>query len=163
MRSGTKAARRGSQRENYNASAELKRHVHNRELTLSARSITSLFGISLFSIACGPSESDFTEFTTYKSPDGSYFVIIDSAHSKLAFGPETIRMYVVKKDNRERNHIVSTKIANDGGGINDSNVRVQWTQSDVIKFCLSGVEQKDRVLEINVRKLSYTEKEENCS
>lgn len=125
--------------------------------------ITSLVVIMLFSTACGPSDSDFTEFSTYKSPDGSYFVIIDSARSKLAFGPETIRVHVVKKDKRVRNHVVTTKIANDGGGISDSNVKAKWVQADVIQFCLSGVEQEDNILEINVRKMSHTEENINCS
>ena len=137
--------------------------MHDRELTLSARLITSLVAITLFSTACGPSDSDFTEFSTYKSPDGSYFVINDSAHSKLAFGPETIRVYVVEKDKRLRNHIVTTKIANDGGGIRNSNVKAKWIQSEVIQFCFSGVEQKDNILEINVRTFSHTEFHETCS
>ena len=119
--------------------------------------------ITLFSTACGPSDSDFTEFSTYKSPDGGYFVIIDSAHSKLAFGPETIKVHVVEKDRRVRNHVVTAKIANDGGGISDSNVKAKWIKADVIQLCLSGVEQEDNILEINVRKLSYTEVKNNCS
>ena len=97
------------------------------------------------------------------SPDDKYYVIIDSAHSTLAFGPETIRVYVVAKDKRVRNHVVTTKIANDGGGINDSNVKPKWIQPDVIQFCLSGVEQEDSVLEINIRTLSHSEDKENCS
>ena len=125
--------------------------------------ITSLVVITLFLTACGPSDSDFTEFSTYKSPDGSYFVIIDSAHSKLAFGPETIRVHVVEKDKRVRNHVVTTKIANDGGGINNSNVKAKWVHTKVIQFCLSGVEQEDNILEINVQKLSHTEVYKNCS
>ena len=125
--------------------------------------ITSLVVITLFLTACGPSDSDFTEFSTYKSPDGSYFVIIDSAHSKLAFGPETIRVHVVEKDKRVRNHVLTTKIANDGGGISNSNVKAKWVHTKVIQFCLSGVEQEDNILEINVQKLSHTEVYKNCS
>ena len=125
--------------------------------------ITSLVVITFFLTACGPSDSDFTEFSTYKSPDGSYFVIIDSAHSKLAFGPETIRVHVVEKDKRVRNHVVTTKIANDGGGISNSNVKAKWVHTKVIQFCLSGVEQEDNILEINVQKLSHTEVYKNCS
>lgn len=123
----------------------------------------SLVAVTIFSTACGPSDSDFTEFSTYKSPDGRYFVIIDSAHSKLAFGPETIRVHVVEKDKKVRSHVVTTKIANDGGGISDSNVKAKWLQADVIQFCLSGVEQEANILEINVRKLSHTEVNKNCS
>jgi hypothetical protein len=123
----------------------------------------SVFAIAIFATACGPADSDFNEFSTYKSPDGQYFVIVDSARSALAFGPETIRVYVVEKEKRVRNHIVTTKIANDGGGISNANVKVTWIQSDTIKFCLTGVEQEDSVLEINLRTFSHTETKKNCS
>lgn len=130
---------------------------------MRVESITCLVAFTLLLTACGPSESDFTEFSTYKSPDGSYYVIIDSAHSKLAFGPETIKVYVVEKEKRIRNHIVTTKISNDGAGINSSNVKAKWIQSDVIQFCLSGVEQKDSVLEIDVRTHSHNKVEKKCT
>ena len=130
---------------------------------MSARLKAFILGTALLLSACGPSDSDFSEFSTSESPDGKFYVIIDSAHSTLAFGPETIRVYVIAKDKRVRNHVVTTKIANDGGGISNSNVKVKWVQVDVIQFCLSGVEQEDNVLEINVRKLSYTEANKNCS
>ena len=118
--------------------------------------------MTLLLTACGPSESDFTEFSSYDSPDGRYAVIIDSAHSKLAFGPETLRVYVVERENRVRNHVVTTKIANDGGGISDSNLKANWIRSDVIQFCLSGVEQKDSILEIDVRQRVYRKFEKRC-
>ena len=130
---------------------------------MSVRSIACVIGIALGSTACGPSDSDFTVFSSYKSPDGNHFVIIDSAHSALAFGPESIRVYVVDQDTRIRNHIITTKISNDGAGISHSNVTAEWVQSDVIKFCLTGVEQDDSVLEINVRTFLYTEGKENCA
>jgi hypothetical protein len=130
---------------------------------LSARLIAFVLGTALFASACGPSDSDFSEFSTFASPDGKYYVIIDSAHSKLAFGPETIRVYVVAKDKRVRNHVTTTKIANDGGGSNETNVKSKWIQPDVIQFCLSGVEQEDIVLEINMRTLSHSEVKGNCS
>ena len=130
---------------------------------MSVRLIAAVVGTALLSSACGPSDSDFSEFSTFKSPDGKYFVIIDSAHSRLAFGPETIRFYVAAKESRVRNHVVTTKIANDGGGINDSNVKPKWIQSDVIQFCLSGAEQEDTVVEINLRTLSHSEASGNCS
>ena len=130
---------------------------------MSIRLIAFVLGTALFASACGPSDSDFSEFSTFGSPDGKYYVIIDSAHSKLAFGPETIRVYVVAKDKRVRNHVATTKIANDGGGINDSNVKSKWIQPDVIQFCLSGAEQEDIVLEINIRTLSNSEVKGSCS
>jgi hypothetical protein len=109
---------------------------------------------------------------TYLNDDGGIFgkirvfcqaLIIDSAHSVLAFGPETIKVYVVEKDTRVRKHIVTTKIANDGGGISSSNVKAEWMQPEVIKLCLTGVEQEDSVLKINLRTFSHIAGKENCS
>ena len=117
----------------------------------------------LLSSACGRPESDFTEHSTYNSPDEDYSIIVDSAHSKLAFGPETLRFYMVKKESKERKHIVTTKIANDGGLITDENLRAEWIQNYVIQFCLSGAEQNNHILRINLRTLTYTEKNIECS
>jgi len=113
--------------------------------------------------ACGPSDSDFNEFSTYKSPDGRYFVIIDAARSKLAFGAETIRISVVEADDRDRREILRTKIANDGGGVGHANVKAHWVSPGVVRFCLSGDEQEDVVLEIDLKALSYFETTENCA
>ena len=130
---------------------------------MNIRLTTFLVFITLFVAACGPADSDFTEFSTYKSPDGNFYVIIDAAHSRFAFGPETIKVYVARKDMRVRNHIVTTRIANDGGGIREENVKARWLEPEVIHFCLSGAEQSDRVFEINVRSLLHTEESMECS
>lgn len=116
----------------------------------------------LFSSACGPSDSDFSDYSTFVSPDDKYNVIIDSAHSKLAFGPETIRVFVVGKDKGVRSHIVTMKIANDGGGISEENVKAIWIQPEILQLCLSGAEQDDSALEINVRSLSHTKENIKC-
>jgi hypothetical protein len=143
--------------------ADAKRHLHNRDLTSSVRSMVFILGATLASTACGPSDSDFTEFSTYKSPNGKYYVVVDSAHGVLAYGPETVRVSVIAQNHRVKNHVVTTKIANDGGGISDANVKVKWVQPDIVKFCLTGVEQADSVLEINLATLAHTEGQENCA
>ncbi len=119
-------------------------------------------GLTVVTSGCGPSDSDFKEFSTYESPDGKYTVLIDYAHSSFAFGPETIRVFVMPKGSRTRNHIVTTKISNDGG-ITAENIRAEWTGNDQIKFCLSGVEQEDSVLEINLPERSFSEVKEKCA
>lgn len=136
--------------------------IHNRELPLRIRIIVPVIAITFLVSACGPSDSDFKAFATYRSPDGKYTVTIDSAHSVLAYGPDTIRVYVSATGSRVRNHIVTTKISNDGG-IGPANISAEWTQRWTIKFCLNGVEQEDSVLEIDIRKLSHTERQEKCS
>ncbi len=137
--------------------------MKNRGPTLGARSIIFVLAISYFSAACGPTDSEFSEYSSFRSRDGEHLVVIDSAHSAFSFGPEMIRVYVVERSTRMRNHIVTTKIANDGGEISNSNIKAEWINSDVIKICLIGVEQKDSVLEINVQNLSHTERKETCS
>lgn len=119
-------------------------------------------GIAVFVTACGPSESDFKAFSTYDSPGGSHTIVIDYAHSLFAFGPETIRVFAVRKGSQDRSHVVTTRISNDGG-ITDRNIRAEWKHENLVEFCLSGVEQVDRVLIINLRDLSYTENEETCA
>ena len=122
----------------------------------------ALLGITVFIAACGQSDADFKEFSTYESPDGSNTIFVDYAHSIFAFGPEKIRVFVMRKGGQDRNHIVTTKVSNDGG-ITAKNIKAEWAQENVIKFCLSGVEQEDSVLVIDLRDLSYSEIEEKCA
>lgn len=126
------------------------------------RIMAFVLGIASYATGCGPSDADFSEFSTYETPDGKWVVVVDSAHSILAFGTETLRIYVSGVDTQARRHVVTTKIANDGAGITSANVSAEWMQTDILKFCLTGVEQQDSVLEINVRTLSYLERVEEC-
>ena len=116
--------------------------------------LVTILGIA----ACGPSDKDFTEFASYPSPRGSLTVIVDSAHSPLPFGPETIRIYLNPAGSQARNHVLTTKVANDGGGITDDNVQIKWLGEDRIQFCLSGDEQQDTLIEINLLNLQFSEK-----
>jgi len=110
-----------------------------------------------------PSDSDFSEFSAYEAPNGERTVVVDSAHSVLAYGAETIRVYVSGTDTGARTHVVTTKIANDGSDITSENVRAEWIHTDVLSLCLTGMEQDDRILEIDVRMLSYAERTQKCS
>lgn len=62
-----------------------------------------------------------------------------------------------------RSPVVSTKVANDGTGISPANVRAEWRTADSLRFCLAGVEQNDRVLDIDVQTLAYAERVEQCA
>ncbi len=112
---------------------------------------------------CGPSDANFSVFSTIQDQSGQHTVIIESAHSILANGPETIRVYVKSLGTGKLEHIVTTKIANDGGEISSTNIRSEWKNSNTLSLCLSGVEQEDRVLDIYVRTLSYSETVEKCA
>ena len=122
-----------------------------------------VLGVAIIAISCGPSDADFSEFANYVSPDEKHTVIVDSAHSILSYGPETIRIYVAEGSSQERRHVVTTKIANDGTGISPKNLEVMWIQVHIVRFCLSGVEQKDSVLEVNTRTFTFSERSERCS
>ena len=130
---------------------------------MRARPASCLAAITLLSTACAPSDADFREFATYASPDGAYRVVVLAANSKLAFGPHTLKVYSVEQDNGNRVHVVTTSLANDGSRLDGSNVSVSWIRPQVIRFCLSGAEQKDTVLEIDLRTRSQDEYEQACS
>lgn len=129
---------------------------------MDTRTIVITSGIFTCIVACGPSDADFTAFSSYRAPDGTQTVVADSAHSVLAYGPETVRFFVVGENSQERKHVLTTKISNDGTGITADNIRAEWVQPDVLRLCLTGVEQEGRVLEIDVQALSYVEEEQEC-
>ena len=114
-------------------------------------------------IGCDLSNADFSVFSTIQDQSGQDKVIIESAHSVLAYGPETIRVYVRNPNTGTRELVVTTKIANDGAGISTENIRSEWKNSRILSFCLSGVEQEDRILGINVETLFYSETIERCA
>lgn len=120
--------------------------------------LVTIIGIA----ACGPSDKDFSEFASYPSPRGSLTVIVAAAHSRLSFGSETIRIYVNPAGGRAKNHVLTTKISNDGGGITNDNIQIEWLGEDRIQFCLSGDEQQDTLIEINLLNLQFSEKLQPC-
>jgi hypothetical protein len=71
-------------------------------------------------------------------------------------------VFVTPKGSRARNHIVTTKISNDGG-ITTENIEAEWKGKNTIKFCMTGVEQEDSVLIINLQEHSYSEAKEKCA
>ena len=135
---------------------------HARERLVKLAGNLLALGFAAAASGCGPSDSEFIEFSTYRSPDGDYTVVVDYAHSMFAFGPETVRVFVMPRGSRARNHIVTTKISNDGG-ITAENIKAQWKDKNTIEFCMSGVEQEDSVLIINLHEHSYSEVKKKCA
>lgn len=127
------------------------------------KKILFIFGACISTISCGPSNADFVEFKRYTSPNLSQVVIVESAHSVLAYGPETVRFFVMVNEKDEKTHVLTTKIANDGGGVTDKNIQAEWLQDNIIKFCLTGDEQQDVIIEIDLGKGSYQKRKEQCS
>ena len=49
---------------------------------------------------------------------------------------------------------INTSISNDGAKIDDSNINIEWISEDMATITLSGTEQKDEVININVEDIS---------
>lgn len=98
------------------------------------------------------------QYGTYQSPGGYYTVEIYDTPSLGFYSSHPIDIYVIdEKRQPSRQHVVATLISDDGGGASPQNLRVRWTQPEIIQVCLSGEEQDTEIIEINVQSLAYTE------
>ena len=122
-----------------------------------------LTGIMLSIIGCGPSESEFTSFGSYQSPDKAHTLELDIARGRTVYSPVTLRVNLHATDSEDPKYMAKTKIAHDGGEITGSNIQVSWIRPDTVQLCLSGVEQEDQVLEIDVVKQSHRLLATDCS
>ena len=114
--------------------------------------------------ACGPSDSDFAEFDTFHSPDRKHRIVIETApKNSLAFAPEAIRFYLVGQDPNERNLLTTTTLANDGSGLIDENIRAKWIDSKTVRLCLSGAEQEDEAIVIDVETALFSVESAKCA
>ena len=120
-----------------------------------------IFYILIFS-GCGPSESDFKEYSRYLSPDNSSVVAVSLAPAKLAYGPTSVRIKLIEEKSGNLHHIVSTKVANDGVPLSDKNISATWIDVDTLNLCLSGDEQQDEKIEIKLSTASYSSSIEEC-
>ena len=113
--------------------------------------------------ACGPSDSDFVEFDTFHSPDRAHMVVVEMApKNSLAFSPEAIRVYLAGDDKSERQLLATTSLANDGSRITDKNIRADWIDARTIRLCLSGAEQDDEAIVIDVVAASFSVESAEC-
>lgn len=113
--------------------------------------------------ACGPSDSDFVEFDTFHSPDEKHRVVVEMApKSSFAFSPAAIRLYIAEQDKSERYLLATTSLANDGSRITDENIRAEWIDSNTVRLCLSGAEQDDETIVIDVVTASFSIESAKC-
>lgn len=113
--------------------------------------------------ACGPSEIDFTPHTTVQSPGGTLEAAIEVAHSKLAFGPATVRIRSRAIGVEEWRTIMTTKLANDGGAIHEQNITSGWRGDETLILCLSGAEQADTQIKVNLVSAVSSEARTQCN
>ena len=113
-------------------------------------------------MGCSPSDENYRVYATLPNPVNNRLVTIEKAQSVLAYGPETIRVYVKQLNASERVHRVTTKISNDGGEVSDENIQLTWKGEYRLSLCLSGDEQDDKLLEIDVEEKSFTETTMKC-
>jgi len=123
-----------------------------------------LFGVFLSVTACGPSDSDFTEFDTFYSPDEKHRVVVEMApKNSFAFSPETIRFQLAEQGTSERYLLGTTSLANDGSRIMAENIRATWIDSKTVRICLSGAEQDDEAIVIDVLTASFSVESAKCA
>ena len=126
--------------------------------------VTAALVIELLSIAaCGPSDSDFVEFDTFDAPDEQHRIVIEIApENSFAYSPEAIRFYLARQDTSERHLLATTNLANDGSKLTDENIRAEWVDSRTLKICLSGAEQHDQAVVIDVVTASFSIASAKC-
>lgn len=123
-----------------------------------------LGGVLLSVAACGPSDSDYAEFDTFHSPDEKHRVIVEMApKNSLAFSPEAIRLYLAGQGTSERYLLGTTSLANDGSRITDKNIKAEWIDSKTVRLCLSGAEQDDEAIVIDVVTASFSVESAKCA
>lgn len=123
-----------------------------------------LSGLLLSVVACGPSDSEFVEFDTFQSPDRKHSVVVEMApKSSLAFSPEAVRLYLAEQDTGERHLLTTTSLANDGSRITGENIRAEWTDSSTLRLCLSGAEQDDEAIVVDVATASFYVESAKCA
>ena len=133
------------------------------DLQLSIPTVV-LCGALLSVTACGPSDSDFAEFDTFHSPDQKHRVVVEMApENSLAFSPEAIRLYLVEQDTSERYLLGTTSLANDGSKVTNENIRSEWIDSKTVRICLSGAEQDDEAIVIDVVTASISVESARCA
>lgn len=134
-----------------------------KDLLRSVR--TGALGSVLLSVAaCGPSDSDFAEFDTFRSPDQKHRVVVETApKNSMAFASEVIRLYLVGQDTNERYLLTTTTLANDGSGLIDENIQAEWVDSRTVRLCLSGAEQEDEAIVIDVETRLFSVESATCA
>ena len=119
--------------------------------------------VLLGAAGCGPSDADFSEFASFNSPDMKYRVTVETAPKNgFAYSPEAVRVYLGERGVSDRKLVATASLANDGGAITDENIQTKWLDSQTVRLCLSGAEQDDEVLVINVRTASFTAESTEC-
>ena len=126
--------------------------------------IRFLAGVLLGVAGCGPSDADYVEFDSFRSPDDKFHVVIEMApENSLAYSPEAIRVYLAGQDTNERYLLATTSLANDGSRITDENIQAEWIGAETISLCLSGAEQDDEALVIDVVTASFSVESAKCA
>lgn len=119
-------------------------------------------GSLLLSGGCTPGEAEFTEYGRYPSADNSHTVVLTAAPGALAYAPTHLKFWVLRAGSSERELITMAKISNDGVPVDDSNVRAKWISVNKLRFCLSGDEQADEIVIINLEAGSAEKQAASC-
>ncbi len=80
----------------------------------------------------------------------------------MAYSPEAIRVYLAGEGAIERQLVATTSLANDGSTITDENIRADWIDATLVRLCLSGAEQEDEALVIDLDTASVSVESVRC-
>lgn len=107
-------------------------------------------------------EIEYEQFTVLDSSDGNHSLIIEIGNPSLPYGPHSVAVKVINLSSSEVITAKNVRLANDGMAIDSSNISAHWI--DIVKagVCISGDEQTDNYLLINIQNQTIREKQEKC-
>jgi hypothetical protein len=107
-------------------------------------------------------ETDYEQFTVLDSSDGNHSLIIEIGNPGLPYGPHSVAVKVINISSSEVITARNVRLANDGMIIDSSNISAHWIDIDKAGVCISGDEQTDNYLLINIQNQTIRVKQEKC-
>jgi hypothetical protein len=107
-------------------------------------------------------ETEYEQFTVLDSSDGNHSLIIEIGNPGLPYGPHSVAVKVINISSSEVITAKNVRLANDGMTIDSGNISAHWIDIDKAGVCISGDEQRDNYLLINIQNQTVREKQGKC-
>lgn len=107
-------------------------------------------------------EIEYEQFSVLESDGGSYILTIEIGNPVLPYGPHSVAIAVKNTSDSRLIVAKTTRLANDGMGINSENISANWIDSDTASVCVRGDEQRDVYLLINMQNRNVSERYQQC-
>ena len=114
-------------------------------------------------VGCDTAELNFKRYGMYQSLAHDKVVVVELAEPLSSHAPSAVRISLVTGAAETAEQVLITEIANNGGAISSENVRAEWLGTDTFSICLSGTDQEDEKVEINVIKNSHSTSRVTCA